>query len=64
MRYYREALFVPRPGPDTSTCKEIAARHQGTLTPTVPTLEAPGVDVAGADVTDGAAVDESAATTN
>ena len=23
----------PGPGPDTATCKEIAARHQGTLTP-------------------------------
>ncbi len=31
LRYYREALFVPLPGPDSSTCKEIAARHQGTL---------------------------------
>lgn len=32
MRYYREALFVPLPGPDSATCKEIAAKHQGTLT--------------------------------
>lgn len=31
LRYYREALFVPLPGPDSPTCKEIAARHQGTL---------------------------------
>ena len=34
LRYYREALFVAPPGPDSATCKEIAARHQGTLTPT------------------------------
>jgi oligoribonuclease len=34
MRYYREALFVPQPGPDSATCKEIAARHQGVLSPT------------------------------
>src|SRR6478609_1591616 len=27
LRYYREAVFVPRPGPDTDTAREIAARH-------------------------------------
>lgn len=32
LRYYREALFVAPPGPDTTTAKEIAARHQGVLT--------------------------------
>ena len=58
MRYYRDAMFVPRPGPDTATCKEIAARHQGTLTPAAPTTE-PGTE-AGAEV----ATDESAATAN
>jgi oligoribonuclease len=26
LRYYREAVFVPRPGPDTGTAREIAAR--------------------------------------
>jgi oligoribonuclease len=26
LRYYREAVFVPMPGPDTSTAREIAAR--------------------------------------
>lgn len=31
LRYYREALFVAPPGPDSPTCREIAARHQGTL---------------------------------
>jgi oligoribonuclease len=32
LRYYRDAVFVPRPGPDTTAAKEIAARHQGALT--------------------------------
>ncbi len=27
LRYYREAVFVKPPGPDTATAKEIAARH-------------------------------------
>ncbi|QGN59313.1 oligoribonuclease [Nostocoides sp. HKS02] len=27
LRYYREAVFVPAPGPDSDTAKEIAARH-------------------------------------
>ncbi len=27
LRYYREAVFVPAPGPDTETCRTIAARH-------------------------------------
>ncbi|WP_407565090.1 oligoribonuclease [Streptomyces sp. 184] len=31
MRYYREAVFVPPPGPDSETAKAIAARH--TLAP-------------------------------
>jgi oligoribonuclease len=26
LRYYREAVFVPEPGPDTATAREIAAR--------------------------------------
>jgi oligoribonuclease len=32
MRYYRDAVFVPLPGPDSATAKLIAARHQGALT--------------------------------
>ncbi len=32
LRYYRDAVFVPRPGPDTATAKEIASRHEGALT--------------------------------
>ncbi|AWK08794.1 oligoribonuclease [Streptomyces spongiicola] len=27
LRYYREAIFVPQPGPDSDTAKTIAARH-------------------------------------
>jgi oligoribonuclease len=35
LRYYREAVFVPMPGPDTSTAREIAARlgPDGTVAP-------------------------------
>jgi oligoribonuclease len=29
LRYYRQAVFVPPPGPDTATAREIAARHGG-----------------------------------
>lgn len=32
LRYYREAVFVPQPGPATSDLKRIAAVHQGALT--------------------------------
>ncbi|WP_152360561.1 oligoribonuclease [Microlunatus speluncae] len=32
LRYYREAVFVPQPGPDTATARQIAERHQGLLT--------------------------------
>ena len=31
LRYYREALFVPPPGPEPATVREIAARHRGSL---------------------------------
>ncbi|HEY2285858.1 MAG TPA: oligoribonuclease [Streptosporangiaceae bacterium] len=39
LRYYREAVFVPQPGPDTATVRKIAARYEG---------ERPGPDVTGA----------------
>lgn len=32
LRYYREAVFVAQPGPDSAAAKEIAQRHQGMLT--------------------------------
>ncbi|RLL66954.1 oligoribonuclease [Streptomyces sp. Z26] len=38
LRYYREAVFVPQPGPDSDTARKIAARHtlsaDGTPPPT------------------------------
>ncbi len=32
LRYYREAVFVPSPGPDTASARPIAERHGGALT--------------------------------
>lgn len=32
LRYYREAVFVPSPGPAAADLREIARRHQGSLT--------------------------------
>jgi oligoribonuclease len=32
LRYYREAVFVPLPGPDSATAKDIAAHHEAALT--------------------------------
>lgn len=32
LRYYREAVFVPQPGPASDTAREIASRHGGSLT--------------------------------
>jgi len=42
LRYYREAVFVPQPGPESSTAKEIAARHAGQLTGLWPDAESHG----------------------
>jgi oligoribonuclease len=36
LRYYRESVFVPQPGPDSTAAKEIADRHQGALTAAAP----------------------------
>lgn len=42
LRYYREAVFVPQPGPSSDELTEIAKRHGGTLTGTQePQSEAP-----------------------
>ena len=41
MRYYRDAVFVPPPGPDSITAKGIAARHQGALTGAMPATPTP-----------------------
>jgi oligoribonuclease len=32
LRYYRDTVFVPLPGPDTETSKEAATRHGGSIT--------------------------------
>ena len=32
LRYYRETVFVPAPGPDSETARGAAARHAGSLT--------------------------------
>jgi oligoribonuclease len=32
LRYYREAVFVPSPGPDTETARAISERHGGSIT--------------------------------
>ena len=32
LRYYREAVFVPAPGPDAAALRRIARTHQGALT--------------------------------
>ncbi len=34
LRYYREAVFVPAPGPDSATAKEISARHSAAMAET------------------------------
>ena len=45
LRYYRDALFVPQPGPSSEQLREIAARHRGALTgapePTTPSSPRP-----------------------
>ena len=40
LRYYREAVFVAPPGPDSETARQIAARHAGSLTGLASTEEA------------------------
>jgi oligoribonuclease len=39
LRYYREAVFVPSPGPDSETAKGIAAEHGGSLTGATPPVD-------------------------
>ena len=44
LRYYREAVFVAPPGPDSATAKAIAARHLiGNAQPTVGAVSSPSV---------------------
>ncbi len=39
LRYYRQAVFVPQPGPDTAGAKAIAAEISGSSTPEAPPTE-------------------------
>lgn len=48
LRYYREAVFVPMPGPDTARAREIAAKF-------VPAGDVPGGDVPGDETESGSA---------
>ena len=50
LRYYREAIFVPMPGPDTATAREIAARF-------IPGGEAPAAELAAAAAPESASDD-------
>jgi oligoribonuclease len=36
LRYYREAVFVPQPGLDTASAREVAAKHAGAITGRAP----------------------------
>ena len=39
LRYYRAAVFVPSPGPDSEAAKELAAQHGGSLTAPAPPVD-------------------------
>lgn len=41
LRYYREAVFVPQPGPDSDQARRIAQTHQGSLTGAKPVPDHP-----------------------
>jgi len=41
LRYYREAVFVPQPGLDTTSARQVAAKHAGTITGLAPDSEPP-----------------------
>src|SRR5689334_7212643 len=42
LRYYRAAVFVPQPGPDSETARQLAAQHGGALTGLGPEGDVPG----------------------
>jgi oligoribonuclease len=44
LRYYREALFVPLPGPDSGTARRIAARHSVAAAPAAGAGATPAAD--------------------
>ena len=41
LRYYRDAIFVPQPGPDSEQSKRLATQHQGSLAAPRPQSEHP-----------------------
>jgi oligoribonuclease len=47
LRYYRDAVFVPAPGPDSDTARALAERHGGSLTGL--SAHAPDADSASTD---------------
>src|SRR3954451_2555103 len=54
LRYYRAAVFVPQPGPDSATAKTLAMEHGGSITGlpvagTVGEVQGNGRDSGGAD---------------
>ena len=49
LRYYRDTVFVPPPGPDSATARQIAARYGGASGPL------PGEETAGGDAAPGQA---------
>ncbi|WP_281289846.1 oligoribonuclease [Nocardioides rubriscoriae] len=53
LRYYRETVFVPAPGPDSASARVVAERHGGALTGLGPTPPVPG-DPASDPVSDSA----------
>lgn len=55
LRYYREAIFVPQPGPDSATAREIAARHGGLASEGLAAEEEERMVTSGGDSASGAA---------
>jgi oligoribonuclease len=53
LRYYRAAVFVPAPGPDSSAAKALAAEHGGSLTGVGEDEDPPDVAAAAEDTTAG-----------
>jgi oligoribonuclease len=49
LRYYRSAVFVPPPGPDSDTAKALAEEHGGSLTGAAPASPADG-DAPGSNI--------------
>jgi oligoribonuclease len=52
LRYYRSAVFVPPPGPDSETARTLAAEHGGSLTGAVPSTAHPTPAEPGAETTE------------